>query len=88
MLIWPFVMCLFVIISIFQHLGLIQFFFLIDPWDKIILDIILLFITLGILHRMILMTRKAEKEKLADVIKELSKEIKVLKGEKEEDNSK
>ncbi|MCK4234969.1 hypothetical protein KAX75_11105 [candidate division WOR-3 bacterium] len=63
-------------------------FFLIDPWDKIILDIILLFITLGILHRMILMTRKAEKEKLADVIKELSKEIKVLKGEKEEDNSK
>lgn len=84
MLLWIVVMCLLVIISLVQHLGFFIFPFLMDPWDKIILDIILLTIILGILYRMTTMRKKGEKEKLREKIKELVAEIKMLKGETEE----
>lgn len=86
MLLWIVVMCLLVLTSLVQHLGFFTFPFLMDPWDKIILDILLLVIILGILYRMVTKKRTGEKEKLRDKIKELVAEIKTLKGEEEEKN--
>ncbi|TES92971.1 MAG: hypothetical protein E3J87_03365 [Candidatus Cloacimonadota bacterium] len=86
MLLWIVVMCLLVLTSLVQHLGFFTFPFLMDPWDKIILDILLLIIILGILYRMVTKKKTGEKEKLRDKIKELVAEIKMLKGEEEEKN--
>jgi hypothetical protein len=71
MLIWPLVILIFVVLSMIQHLGIIGFGFLMDPWDKIILDIILLFIVLGIVYRIFLRSRKGERETLIVRMKEL-----------------
>jgi uncharacterized protein YqhQ len=80
MLIWPIVILVFVLLSMIQHLGIIGFGFLMDPWDKIILDIILLFIVLGIVYRIFMKSKKREKETLMDRMKGLEDEIKRLKG--------
>ncbi len=84
MLIWPIVLCFFIVLSIVQHLGGITFSqFLVDPWDKIILDLTLLFIVLGILYRMAFQARKGEKEKLYKKVAELEEEIRKIKGNHE-----
>ena len=80
MLIWPLVILVFVLLSMIQHLGIIGFGFLMDPWDKIILDIILLFIVLGIVYRIFMRSRKRERETLIARMKELEDEIRRLKG--------
>lgn len=85
MIIWVFVLVVFIIISIINHLGIFTLSFIVPPWNEIILDIILLFITLGILYRMITMVKKQEKELLKNTIKNLVAELKSLKGETEED---
>lgn len=81
MLIWPLVILVFVVLSMIQHLGILNFGFLVDPWDKIILDIILLVIVLGIVYRIFLKSRRRERENLLSRVKELEEEIKRLKGE-------
>ena len=84
MLIWPIVLCFFIVLSIIQHLGGITFSqFLVDPWDKIILDLTLLFIVLGILYRMAFQARKGEKEKLYKKVAELEEKIRKMKGNHE-----
>jgi hypothetical protein len=83
MLVWIIVICCLVIVSLIKNLGYLSFPFLIEPWRNIILDIILLFIVLGILLRMVTLSRKGEKESLKNTIKELLTEIKQLKGETE-----
>jgi uncharacterized protein YqhQ len=80
MLIWPLIILVFVLLSMIQHLGILNFSFLMDPWDKIILDIILLFIVLGIVYRIFMKARKGERENLKVRLKELEDEIKRLKG--------
>lgn len=80
MLIWPLVILVFVLLSMIQHLGILSFGFLMDPWDKIILDIILLFIVLGIVYRIFMKSRKGERENLVARMKELEDEVKRLKG--------
>ncbi len=84
MLIWSIVLCILIISSLLVDLGVFHFPFLISPWNEIILDILLLFIVLGILSRTATMNRSGEKEKMRDTIKKLLKEIKELKGETDE----
>lgn len=80
MLIWPLVILVFVLISMVQHLGIINFGFLMDPWDKIILDIILLFVVLGIVYRIFRKSRSGQRENMVTRLKELEDEVKRLEG--------
>jgi len=85
MLLWAFILFI---------LSLINFVYDVLTWAEIIreinlmfitfFDILFLLITLGILYRMYFLSRKGEKEKLKQKVKELEGEIKKLKGEKTE----
>jgi|GEM_PF-3826383 len=85
MLTWSIVLCIFILTSLLFDLGILHLAFLIPPWNEIILDIVLLFIVLGILYRSATMNRMGEKEKMRETIKKLLKEIKELRGESEEE---
>ncbi len=80
MLIWLLIILIFIVLSMVQHLGFLQFGFLMDPWNKIILDIILLFIVLGIVYRIFTKSKKGEKENLKERIHSLENDIEALKG--------
>ena len=63
MFVWFIVVCLYVIVSFVQHLGVFDFSFL-GNIGNVIIDIIVLIIVLGILYRMTIIRRKGRREKV------------------------
>ena len=60
MFVWFIVVCLYVIVSFVQHLGIFDFSFL-GNIGNVIIDIIVLIIVLGILYRMTILKKRGNK---------------------------
>jgi hypothetical protein len=61
MFVWFIVVCLLVLVSLIEHIGIFDFSFL-GTTGLVILDVLLLCIVLGILYRMTILKKRGDKK--------------------------